>query len=122
MSAAGTPASKGGGANGGLTVTSEVQGDEGRIVLVGELDLACADDVERELRALEDEKLRRIVVDLGQLEFIDSSGLRTLIQAHSRARDEGRELVLIPGGESVQRVFELTRTVDVLNFEPRPAP
>jgi anti-anti-sigma factor len=59
------------------------------------------------------------VVDLAGLRFIDSTGLRTLIQAHVRAEREGQELVLVPGPDSVQRVFELTRTVDVLRFEPR---
>lgn len=59
------------------------------------------------------------MVDLAGLRFIDSTGLRTLIQAHVRAEREGQELVLVPGPDSVQRVFELTRTVDVLRFEPR---
>ncbi|MBA3749067.1 MAG: STAS domain-containing protein, partial [Solirubrobacterales bacterium] len=55
-----------------------------------------------------------IVIDLGELEFIDSTGIRLLIMAADRCKD-GR-LTLLPGPKQVHRVFELTDLVSRLPF------
>jgi anti-anti-sigma factor len=102
---------------GRLVITSEQDAETARLTLEGELDLASSVQVEEQLKALEAARPARIVIDLGGLAFIDSTGLRTLIQADQRARGSGSELVLRPGDESIQRVFELTGALDVLHFE-----
>jgi anti-anti-sigma factor len=105
---------------GRLVVTSEVEGDLAELMLEGELDLASAGQVEERLATLEAGSPKRIVVHLDGLAFIDSTGLRTLIQADARARERGTELILRPGDESIQRVFELTGALEVLRFEAAP--
>src|SRR5580693_5401708 len=50
----------------------------------------------------------RLVVDMTQTQFCDSSGLHTLIAAHKRAEAEGREVLLVIPGTAVLRVFALT--------------
>ncbi len=100
-----------------LTVTTEQDGETARLILEGELDLASSEQVDQHLNELEETPTKRIVIDLSALAFIDSTGLRTLIQADQRARDTGRELVLRPGDDSIQRVFELTGSLEILNFE-----
>ena len=102
---------------GRLIVTSEQNAGTAQLALEGELDLASAAQVEEELGALQAARPQRIVVDLSGLAFIDSTGLRTLIQADQRAREAGSEMILLPGDESIQRVFELTGALDVLRFE-----
>ena len=106
---------------GRLNVRVEKDAPEARVLLEGELDLASVGLVEERLAEVEARAPERIVIDLEQLTFIDSTGLRTLIQADARAREAGRELVLRPGGESIQRVFALTGTNEVLRFEPASA-
>jgi anti-anti-sigma factor len=103
---------------GRLLINSELVGQAARLSLHGELDLASVPQLEAELASIEAQSPKRIVVDLDQLAFIDSTGLRTLIQADARAREQGWELLLSPGDQSIQRVFELTGAVDVLRFEP----
>jgi anti-anti-sigma factor len=103
---------------GRLVITSEQDAGTARLTLEGELDLASSVQVEEQLGALEAARPERIVIDLAGLAFIDSTGLRTLIQADQRAREAGSELVLRPGDEGIQRVFELTGALDVLRFEP----
>lgn len=102
---------------GGLSISSVQDGGTVRITLEGEMDLASATAVEDGLRAAEASSPTRVVVDLSQLAFIDSTGLRLLLQADARARQQGYELVLRPGEASVQRVFEITGALDVLRFE-----
>jgi anti-sigma B factor antagonist len=102
---------------GSLEISGALVDGDVRVSLQGELDLASAPRLEERLASIEEQELSRMVIDLGGLAFIDSSGLRVLLLADSRARERGYELVLAPGPEPVQRVFEMTGAVDVLRFE-----
>ena len=62
-----------------------------RVTLVGELDIAVADGVEERLRRLRDAG-RRARLDLSQLDFIDSSGVRAIVLGLKHARQGGHEL------------------------------
>ncbi len=105
---------------GSLTITSDVDEGIASLRLEGELDLASAPRMEDTLAALEAGRPPRLVVDLRRLAFIDSTGLRLLIQADARARERGGDLVLRPGDASIQKVFEMTGALDVLHFEDAP--
>lgn len=87
------------------------------IILEGELDLGSAPQLEQRLHDVEHSAPNRVIVDLRQLAFIDSTGLRLLLQAHARCSERRCEFVLRPGEEPVQRVFDLTGAVKVLRFE-----
>jgi anti-sigma B factor antagonist len=75
------------------------------VAMAGELDLSQVPAAEKSFRSVEGSKPSTLVVDLSGLTFIDSSGLRLVLEADQRARREGRRLVLIEGPEAVQRVF-----------------
>jgi anti-anti-sigma factor len=85
--------------------------------LTGELDLATAETFERHLREAESTRPARLIVDLAALGFMDSTGLQTLLRARESAIATEYELLLRRGPHQVQRVFELTRTDEVFNFE-----
>lgn len=77
-----------------FSVTSTSQ--DGRAVLTvrGELDLATAPQLEQAV----DEQLSGagdLVLDLRELDFMDSTGLRIIITAHARASAEGRSFALL---------------------------
>jgi anti-sigma B factor antagonist len=92
------------------------------IALTGELDLAGAARLEMEIdRVLGDSPPPGLVVDLSRLDFLDSSGLRLLILIDQKAQAEGRRFALVPGAETVQRVFDITRMNDRLRFVSDPA-
>jgi anti-anti-sigma factor len=93
-----------------LEVESEEKGD-GRfdLVLRGELDLSTVGKVQEEIRQAADREPRVLVVDLSQLTFLDSTGLRCLVKADERASEEGWRLVVVKGPEPVHRVFSITR-------------
>ncbi len=102
---------------GTLVITSAIENGTASIALAGELDLSGARQLEMRLDEAERESPERLVIDLRELSFIDSTGLRLLLQADARARERGCELVLRPGEPTVQRVFEVTGALDVLRFE-----
>jgi anti-sigma B factor antagonist len=92
------------------------------IAPTGELDLSGAAVLEDELERLaSDPELSTVVLDLRQLEFMDSSGLRLVVLADMRAREAGRRFVLVKGAETVHRVFEITRMSERLEFVADPA-
>jgi len=92
-------------------------GEDGvvRVALSGELDLAAAPEVERKLREHERDGAV-LLLDLRGVKFMDSTGLRVILSADSRARRDDRKLVLVRGPEAVHRVFRLTLLDQRLEF------
>jgi anti-sigma B factor antagonist len=88
--------------------TSDREGGA-HVALTGELDIATAPRLEEEVRRLEAEGRGLIVLDLRGLEFMDSSGLRALLAADTRARERGARIVLVRGDDRIQRVLRITR-------------
>jgi anti-anti-sigma factor len=80
-----------------------------RVLLRGELDLSTVSKLQDELRRVEAEAPRVMVLDLSELSFLDSTGLRCVVRADERAREENRRFVLVKGPDQVQRVFAITR-------------
>ena len=101
---------------GDLTVRSEREADVHIVALSGELDLATADSVEAELERVEAGDAASIVLDLSGLTFMDSTGVRLLIQAHARSRADANRLTLRRGPAAVQRVMELSGVDALLPF------
>jgi anti-anti-sigma factor len=100
---------------GSLILRSERQGDTHVIALIGELDLDGAPRLEDELLRVEATDASSIVVDLRELAFIDSTGLRLLVMAAERSQSNGR-FRLLRGPKQVHRVFEITDLIDRLPF------
>jgi anti-anti-sigma factor len=101
---------------GELTVSSEREGDVHTICLLGELDLATADRVAREIGRVEASDAHSIVLDLSGLTFMDSTGVRLMLNAHARSRADANRLTMLRGGAAVQRVLELCGVDHLLPF------
>ena len=80
----------------------------------GEVDVYTAPRLRERLVGLVDGGARKVVVDLGRVDFLDSTGLGVLVGAHRRAGREGRSLVLRDVGPQVARLLLLTRLDRVL--------
>lgn len=89
--------------------------------LTGELDLASADVLEREVRRLRVAGFDRVVVDLRRVDFMDSTGLRLLISLRNTAKREGHRLLIVPGPRQVQRIFDLTATRGLFDWRGQAA-
>lgn len=91
------------------------------VALSGELDLSTAHSVQREFERIEDRDPAVLVLDLRQVSFMDSTGLRMLLGAHVRARRGRRRVVFVRGPEAVHRVFRITRVDGQLEFVDDPS-
>jgi anti-anti-sigma factor len=78
------------------------------VVFSGELDIATHGDAEATLREAQESGVALVVLDLRGLNFMDSTGLRLLVQADSRAHESGQRLAIVRGPEAVHRVLEIT--------------
>lgn len=87
----------------------DVRSEPDRIVLGlhGELDLLGAPLLQKELEKVEADAAGIVVLDLQDLQFVDSAGLRVILAAHERSHQHGQELALTPGSEQVQRLFTI---------------
>lgn len=89
--------------------------DENTLVLtvVGELDLATAPILES---ALEEVVARDVTLELSQLRFLDSTGIRVLVNTHNRLEDGGRRLRLRRCTDSCRRTLDIAGLGDVFHF------
>lgn len=92
-----------------LEMTTQRLEGQTRIALTGELDIASATEFEEGLTQVETDTPGILVLDLRQLAFIDSTGLRVVIAADERARSAGRRLVIVRGTAAVDRVLSVTQ-------------
>ena len=77
--------------------------------LAGEFDLMGVGSVEAALDPLP-AGIERVVLDLSALEFLDASGLGTVLRADARGRAQGIEVVVVRPRGVANRVFTITRT------------
>ena len=102
--------------DGGFSMEIGPEAESCLVTLRGELDLECAPVLDAELNRLLSSTLQTVTVDLSTLDFIDSTGLRTLLKAtrYSEAADNKLRF-LRPNGQ-VEQVLQLTKVDQALPF------
>jgi anti-anti-sigma factor len=88
--------------------------DRGTVVPRGELDIAT----QGELRAalLRQAAQGAVTLDLSRLRFIDTSGMRLILETAEAARREGFEFTVLRGSPSIQRLFEVAGVMELVPF------
>jgi len=96
-----------------IDIKSEKQGEALIYKLRGSLDLATSPSVRAALVEAASEGRHDIIVDLTQLEFIDSTGLGALIGAHRRALEHGGKVRLVVADGPIARLLNITGLIRV---------
>jgi anti-sigma B factor antagonist len=91
-----------------FSVLVSLDGDRATVALRGELDLAGVDRARQAIEQAEAGDASLLVLDLSQLEFIDSTGLEVVLRAARRAHDDGRRLIVQRPSRYVRRLLEIT--------------
>jgi anti-sigma B factor antagonist len=100
------------GTDGALRITTSAAG----LILSGEIDAHSVIILSTHLDPLPGSS-GDVVIDLSGVGFVDSSGLRVLVDAHQRAEAEARRLVLRGSTRPVLRLLEITGLMEYLNVE-----
>ena len=91
---------------------------EGTVVTPrGELDIATAGELRDALAAFEGP----LTLDLSALRFVDTSGLRLVLEVTDQARRDGRVFAVVPGVPAVQRLFEVAGVTELVPFTEGPS-
>ena len=98
-----------------MTINTAKEGTALTVALEGRLDTTTAPELEAALNEALD-GVEALTIDLEQLEYISSAGLRVLLSAQKRMMKQGEMKVINPN-EVVMDVFSLTGFDSILNIE-----
>ena len=85
--------------------------------LDGELDTAAALGVENVLKPLYQSDGKDVVIDCTALEYISSSGLRSLLNILKGAKAAGSKVIMRHVNDDIKDVFKLTGFINIFEFE-----
>jgi len=86
--------------------------------LEGEIDLHVSSDVGASLAEIVDEQPSRLIVNLREVSYIDSSGLAALITAANNVEDYGGRLMLTGVQENVRTILENAHLIEFFSVFP----
>ena len=91
------------------------RGEEGELLMVGRLDSSTAPEVEEIVLQVAD-RFDKVILNMAQLEYISSAGLRILKLLYMALRKKDGELQLKNANKLVMEVFEMTGFAGLLTF------
>ena len=98
-----------------MKINKKQEGSKLVIALEGRLDTTTAPELEKELKASLD-GVTDLTLDLTNLDYISSAGLRVLLSAHKTMMKQG-QMKVTNASEIVREVFEVTGFCDILTIE-----
>ena len=98
-----------------MTITKKTEGNALTITLEGRLDTSTAPELEAELGASLD-GVTDLTLDLEQLLYLSSAGLRVILGAQKRMNKQGT-MTVVHVANAIMEVFEITGFVDILNIQ-----
>lgn len=99
-----------------MTITKNTENGVLTLALEGRLDTNTAPELEKEISADLTADVQSLILDLKDLEYISSAGLRVLLAAQKRMNKQGN-MVVKNVNDMIMDVFEVTGFVDILTIE-----
>ena len=98
-----------------LNIDLVKQGNEGELIMSGELNAVTAAEAEAIINEAVS-RFDRLVLNMGQLEYLSSAGLRILKRANINLRRKGGTLILKGVNKTIMEVLELTGFAAIMKF------
>ena len=83
------------------------------IYLVGSLDTETVSAFDQELDTVLESPLKVLVLDLSELEYLSSAGIRSLFRAQKSMKARAGEALIVNPQPAVQKVFDIVKAVDL---------
>lgn len=99
-----------------MRVSTRSAGQAAVVDIAGEVDMFTSPDLRRELSRLTGDSVPRVIVNLEEVSFMDSSGIATLVQTLKEMRPFGGKLILAAPGETVLRVLKLSNLTSLFEI------
>lgn len=97
-------------------VSNNLENGELLVKIEGEVDVYTSIDLKKELTKLVESDQKNIIIDLENVNYMDSSGLGVLVALLKELKKIGGELKLISLPVSVKKIFDLTRLTKFFNI------
>jgi anti-anti-sigma factor len=90
-----------------MEITEREQNGVGIVKIAGRVDSEGAVDLDMALQALTADNKFKIILDMSEVRYINSAGLRTLADILTQSKENGGDLKLVDLNPKVQRVFQI---------------
>ena len=99
-----------------MDINTTIDGANATIALTGNLTVASAPDLEASLNSLP-EDVTNVTLDLTDLEYVASAGLRIIVASEKSLREKGGSICLAHPNEEVMEILDITGLVDILEIK-----
>ena len=99
-----------------MNITKKAEGDALMLALEGRLDTATSPQLDEELDASL-EGVRELTLDLTDLKYVSSAGLRVLLRAQRKMNAAKGKLLVTGVNDSIMEIFEITGFSEILDIE-----
>lgn len=101
-----------------LSLATRVVSSHTVLEVGGEVDVYTAPKLRERITELLDGGVGAVVIDLGKVDFMDSTGLGVLVGGHRKARAIGASFGVVCGKEALLKIFRITALDQVLPLFP----
>lgn len=99
-----------------MTITKNTENEIFTLALAGRLDTNTSPDLEKEISEDLTADVKTLILDLKDLEYVSSAGLRVLLSAQKKMNKQGK-MIVRNANDMVMDVFQVTGFVDILTIE-----
>lgn len=98
-----------------MTINKDLNGKTLTLQIVGRLETSTAPELEETIDASLS-GMEELIMDMGELEYVSSAGLRVILKAQKAMNAQG-SMKVIHVNETIMEVFDITGFVDILTIE-----
>lgn len=98
-----------------MTINKNLRGKTLTLQIVGRLETSTAPELEETIDASLS-GVEELIMDMGELEYVSSAGLRVILKAQKAMNAQG-SMKIIHVNETIMEVFDITGFVDILTIE-----
>ena len=100
-----------------MQIKTEINNSKLFISLSGRLDTITSPQLEEEINNISLDEIEIIILDVKELEYISSAGLRLVLKLHKKMTAKGGQLKLINVNDMIMEIFAMTGMSDFLDIE-----
>ena len=100
-----------------MQIKSDISSKNIVISLIGRLDTITSPQLEEEINSFSLENIETVILDLKELEYISSAGLRVVLMIHKKRNKLGGQLKLINVNDMILNIFDMTGMSEFLNIQ-----
>ena len=100
-----------------MQIKSDISSKNIVISLIGRLDTITSPQLEEEINSFSLENIETVILDLKELEYISSAGLRVVLMIHKKMNKLGGQLKLINVNDMILNIFDMTGLSEFLNIQ-----